>query len=116
METIQLSPARTSKLGVERSMPLRQLLQALPAAIVEGPLDREIVGITHDSRRVGPGMLFVAVPGRTSDGHEFIGPALDRGAAAVVCDHSRMVPPRATRIRVADVREAMACLALAYYE
>lgn len=116
METITLSPSRHAKLGVERSMPLRQLVQQLPSATVEGSLDREVVGLTYDSRRVAPGVVFIAVPGQNADGHEFIGSALDRGAAAVICERTRMVPPRATRIRVPDVREAMACAARAFYQ
>src|SRR6185503_15112808 len=107
---------RAPKLGVERSMQLRQLVQQLPSATVEGPLDREIVGLAYDSRRVTPGMVFIAIPGQNTDGHEYIGAALDRGATAVICERTRMVPPRATRIRVPDVREAMACAARSYYQ
>jgi len=107
--------SRAPKLGVERSMQLRQLVQQLPSASVEGPLDREIVGLAYDSRRVTPGMVFIAIPGQNTDGHEYIGAALDRGAAAVICERTRMVPPRAPRIRVPDVREAMACAARSYY-
>ena len=116
METITLTPSRKAKLGVERSMPLRQLVQQLPSAIVEGSVDREVLGITYDSRRVTPGMVFVAIPGLNTDGHEYIGSAIDRGATAVICERSRMVPPRATRIQVPDVREAMAFAARAFYQ
>src|SRR5262245_32045781 len=97
-------------------MLLRQLVQALPSATVEGPLDREIAGITYDSRRVTPGMLFVAIPGQHVDGHEFIGNAVERGASAILCERSRLVSPRITQIQVRDVREALAATARAYYE
>ncbi len=108
--------SRVTKLGVERSMQLRQLVQQLPSASVEGTLDREVVGLAYDSRRVTPGMVFIAIPGQNTDGHEFIGAALDRGAAAVICERPGRLPSRATRIRVPDVREAMACVARSYYE
>jgi UDP-N-acetylmuramoyl-L-alanyl-D-glutamate--2,6-diaminopimelate ligase len=97
-------------------MLLRQLVQTIPSASVEGPVDRDVLGITYDSRRVTPGMLFVAIPGQHVDGHEFIGKAVDRGAVAVLCERNRLVPARVTQIRVADVREALACAARAYYE
>jgi UDP-N-acetylmuramoyl-L-alanyl-D-glutamate--2,6-diaminopimelate ligase len=97
-------------------MQLRQLVQQLPSASVEGTLDREVVGLAYDSRRVTPGVVFIAIPGQNTDGHEFIGAAIDRGAAAVICERAGMLPPRATRIRVPDVREAMACVARSYYE
>lgn len=48
--------------------------------------DIEITGVTSDSRRVIPGCLFVAVPGVSVDGHDFIGKACSAGAAAVVCE------------------------------
>jgi UDP-N-acetylmuramoyl-L-alanyl-D-glutamate--2,6-diaminopimelate ligase len=98
------------------AMQLRQLIEHLPSATVEGPLDREVAGITYDSRRVTPGMVFVAIPGQHVDGHEFIGAAVERGASAVICERNRLVHGRVTRIQVADVREAMACAARSYYQ
>jgi UDP-N-acetylmuramoyl-L-alanyl-D-glutamate--2,6-diaminopimelate ligase len=47
-------------------------------------------GIAVDSRRVRGGELFVAVRGTATDGHAFIGDALERGAVAVVAE--RPVP------------------------
>jgi len=98
------------------AMQLKQLIQSLPDATVEGPVDRDVVGITFDSRRVTPGMVFVAIPGQHVDGHEFIGTAVERGASAVICERSRLVPGRTTKIKVADVREAMACAARSFYQ
>lgn len=97
-------------------MQLKQLIQQLSAASVEGSVEREITGITYDSRRVTPGMVFVAIPGQNTDGHDFIGNAIERGAAAVICERNGMVFPRATKIKVADVREALARAAASYYE
>lgn len=97
-------------------MLLKDLVQNLPDATVDGPLDREVAGITYDSRRVTPGMVFVAIPGQHVDGHEFVGTAVERGASAVICERSKLIPARVTRIQVADVREAMACAARSYYE
>lgn len=50
------------------------------------PVDLAVSGITDDSRRVNPGDLFVAVPGLTVDGRRYIGDAIDRRAAAVLCE------------------------------
>ena len=44
----------------------------------------EFAGATFDSRCVKPGMLFVALKGEKSDGHDFIPQALEKGAAGVV--------------------------------
>ena len=97
-------------------MLLRNLVQVLPSATVEGALDREIAGLTYDSRRVTPGMLFVAIPGQHADGHEFIGAAVERGASAILCERQRSVPARVTQICVPDVREALASASRVYFE
>lgn len=44
----------------------------------------EFSGATFDSRQVKPGMLFVALKGEKSDGHDYIPQALEKGAAGVV--------------------------------
>jgi UDP-N-acetylmuramoyl-tripeptide--D-alanyl-D-alanine ligase len=46
--------------------------------------ERPILGAAVDSRSVVPGNLFVALPGERTDGHRFVGAALDGGAAAVL--------------------------------
>ncbi len=46
----------------------------------------EVADVQYDSRRVGPGDLFVAMRGGTTDGNRYIAGALERGAAAVVTD------------------------------
>src|SRR5437016_9728146 len=60
-------------------------------------------------------MVFVAIPGQKTDGHGFISSAVDRGAMAVVCEQDGFVSQRATKIKVADAREALARAAAAYY-
>ena len=89
-------------------MQLKHLVQNLPIATVEGPVDREVAGLVSDSRRVTPGMVFVAVPGLHVDGGDYISMAVDRGASAIICERSRLVSPRATRRTIAGKRERVA--------
>jgi UDP-N-acetylmuramoyl-L-alanyl-D-glutamate--2,6-diaminopimelate ligase len=96
-------------------MQLKEISRAMAPLRVEGPLDREIAGITCDSRQVMPGMVFVAVPGVHVDGHDFIPNAVDRGAAAIVCERNGCVSPRATKIKVAHIRTALAQAAATFY-
>ncbi len=42
--------------------------------------------ITFDSREVNRGDTFVALRGAGVDGHDFIGDAIERGAARIVCE------------------------------
>ena len=78
---------------------------SLPAAI-------NITGIAADSRRVSEGMLFVAVKGTTVDGHDFIASAIERGAAAIVCERipdtiDEAVKARVPFLVVPDAAEAL---------
>src|SRR5690606_13433472 len=57
-----------------------------------GP-ETPIAGVAVDSRQVAPGVLFVAVPGLSRDGHEFVAGALAAGAAAVVVERARLSAP-----------------------
>jgi len=50
----------------------------------EGISDGPIASITIDSREVPPEALFVAIKGNTHDGHDFVGKALEAGAAAAL--------------------------------
>jgi UDP-N-acetylmuramyl-tripeptide synthetase len=67
---------------------LRALIAGVGGARVDGDAaaDVAIAEVRDDSRQVGRGDLFVAVPGRTVDGGKFVGDAIARGAAAVVIE------------------------------
>lgn len=54
-------------------------------------LDRPVIGISSDSRTVQPGMVFVALVGSHTDGHQYIRQAVDAGALAVVVHAARIV-------------------------
>ena len=49
-----------------------------------GTPDPDIPAAHFDSRRIQPGMLFVALPGARVDGNDYLGDALNRGAAATL--------------------------------
>ena len=69
-------------------MKLRDLLKDIPVLAASVDLDTESQEVRYDSRAVKPGDLFVAVRGFATDGHEYIGMALKKGAAAVVCEQA----------------------------
>jgi len=50
----------------------------------EGLSDGPISSISIDSREIAPEALFVAIKGENFDGHDFVGAALDKGAAAAL--------------------------------
>jgi UDP-N-acetylmuramoyl-tripeptide--D-alanyl-D-alanine ligase len=72
----------------------------------------EVTGVTFDSGEVGPGDLFVAMPGTVHDGHEFVDAAFGAGAAGVVV--SRWVS--GPHVLVDDVAAALQALGRASRE
>ena len=72
----------------------------------DGPLDRDVNGVAWDCRRVAPGNLFVAIPSVGRDTQTQIETAVERGAAAVLCEGHEVVGRRATRLQLASVRAA----------
>jgi UDP-N-acetylmuramoyl-L-alanyl-D-glutamate--2,6-diaminopimelate ligase len=83
----------------------------------KGRLDCPISGLVMDSRRVVPGNLFFALPGRRADGVSFIDEAVSRGASAVVAQRMPSHPPvRVTFVQVADARAVLARVAQRYYK
>ncbi|HEY7523501.1 MAG TPA: UDP-N-acetylmuramoyl-L-alanyl-D-glutamate--2,6-diaminopimelate ligase [Candidatus Limnocylindrales bacterium] len=66
-----------------------------------------IRGVTQDSRRVAPGMLFVAIAGAHVDGHDRVAEAAELGAAASLVEHAVDVDlpqlvVRSTRVSLAE--------------
>jgi UDP-N-acetylmuramoyl-L-alanyl-D-glutamate--2,6-diaminopimelate ligase len=90
---------------------LGALLARLPGARLSGDPETAVAEVTHDSRRVGPGSVFVAIHGLVTDGNQFVEHARKRGAAAVVSEQG----PRGEGnwVEVADARTALAVLAAA---
>lgn len=89
-------------------MRLRRLLECVPGLSLEtGFPEMDITGVCCDSRRAGAGMLYAAIPGVRSDGHDFLEQAAQAGAAAVLVSRDG-VQFSGPVLRAADTREAYA--------
>lgn len=66
-------------------------------------------GVTFDSREVVAGDLFIALKGEATDGHRFVGTALQRGAAGLLVSEALDAP----HVRVADTMAALNALGAA---
>jgi len=71
--------------------------------------DREICGISNDTRTLRPGEIYVAVRGHKTDGHRYIAEARAKGCAAVVAEEGEDV------LLTPDSRAALAVLAANWY-
>ena len=67
-------------------MKLSEIVKDLEIVSSTADMDTEIRGVSYDSRQTEPGDLFVAVKGFSSDGHRYIPKAMEKGAAAVLCE------------------------------
>jgi UDP-N-acetylmuramoyl-L-alanyl-D-glutamate--2,6-diaminopimelate ligase len=95
---------------------LAQLFSQIPVPILGPAVLPEIViiRITHDSRVVQPGTMFVALQGANTDGHLYIPQAIKNGAVAVVGTQpleNLGVP----YVQVEDSRRALAYLSAVIY-
>lgn len=73
--------------------------------------DPDIPAAHFDSRRIRPGMLFVALPGARVDGNDYIGQALRRGAAATLGNRVDPEHPAWRQIAAPDALAAFQQLA-----
>ncbi|MCJ2032681.1 UDP-N-acetylmuramoyl-L-alanyl-D-glutamate--2,6-diaminopimelate ligase [Methylobacterium sp. J-068] len=78
--------------------------------------DLPVSGLTADSRKAGPGTVFVAVPGTVADGRRFAAAAAAAGAVAVVGEGKRPadLDARVPYVVVSDVRRSLALAARAF--
>ncbi len=90
---------------------------AWTGGLYSGP-DLPVSGVSIDSRKIGPGELFVPLRGVRSDGHEFLGEAFASGAAAAFADRADVARLHRgmgrTVVLVPNVRKALGELARCY--
>src|SRR5438067_10122874 len=95
-------------------MQIKTLLAAIPVREIIGRVGRAVESIAYDTRRVQRDELFVALRGEKSDGHDFIGQAVEKGATVIVAERAEK-HPRATCVVVENTRGALADLSTRFY-
>ena len=106
-------------------MKLAELIQQLPDAQVITPDEfklageKVVAGVTNDSRQVRDGVIFVALGGSRTDGHQFLEGAVSQGALALVIEAERKnsvkIPANAVVISVPSTWKALAELSSILY-
>lgn len=76
----------------------------------------EIGELKYDSRQVKPGDVFVAITGFETDGHNYIGKAIELGAAVIVCEYIPEGGISVPYVRVSSSRRALAQMAANYFD
>lgn len=97
-------------------MIITELVNRIPVLEIHGDNSREITELVIDSRKVTEDSLYVAMRGTVVDGHSFITSAIEKGAAAVVCEElPQTLAENVTYILVKDSSKALGYLASNYY-
>ncbi len=93
-----------------------EIVSATGGRLLRGRPEVEVEGASLDTRRLEPGMVFFALPGRRADGHDFLPHAARAGARAAVIarEPDPQAPAPEALVLVEDVALALrACGALA---
>lgn len=90
---------------------LQEVAQACGGTAVGGDPDLQLQSVLTDSRRVGPGALFVALRGENFDAHRFLDQVHAAGASAALIEKGTRVPAGLATVVVADTLRALGDLA-----
>lgn len=96
-------------------MKFEKFIQAVGADETYGDIGTEITMVTDDSRKCVPGSLFIAVKGFGTDGHAYIGKAVENGASAIIFENPDFRPEGIPAARTTDARKAVALAADLFY-
>jgi len=95
---------------------LKELLAGIEHQVIRGHYQQEITGIEYDSRRIGPGDVFVCIPGAKTDGHNYATQAAAQGAVALLVERPVTGVEGCTVIQVRNTREILPLLASRFFE
>ncbi|MGN1014234.1 MAG: UDP-N-acetylmuramoyl-L-alanyl-D-glutamate--2,6-diaminopimelate ligase [Butyricicoccus sp.] len=94
-------------------MILQDILDGVEIVACSADQSAPIGELKYDSRAVQPGDVFVAITGFATDGHKYIGKAMELGASAVVCE--RIPEGDVPYVQVSSSRRALAQMAANYF-
>ncbi|MFO8023259.1 MAG: UDP-N-acetylmuramoyl-L-alanyl-D-glutamate--2,6-diaminopimelate ligase [Perlabentimonas sp.] len=96
---------------------LNKILKSSHILEVKGDENLQVLDLAFDSRLVTKGSLFFAMPGTLTDGHQYIGMAIEKGALAVVCETlPNNLHPNITYIKVSSSAAALGYAASAFFD
>jgi UDP-N-acetylmuramoyl-L-alanyl-D-glutamate--2,6-diaminopimelate ligase len=98
------------------NMNLVELFGDYPILKTVGEMNKDILGIKHDSRKIKLNELFIAKKGFTKDGHKFINEAIKNGASTILLDEMTETIPGITYILVKDTYDAVSYISSRYFD
>lgn len=97
-------------------MKLKALLNGIDYKLVQGQENIEIEGLNYNSREIKDNHVFFCVKGFKTDGHVYVGSAVNNGSKVIVCEDLIDVDESITVIKVEDCRKALALAGSNYYD
>lgn len=95
---------------------LQNILSGIQTICVHGSLQKEVCGISIDSRLAKAGDVFIAVVGTHRDAHEFIPAVINKGVDIIVCEKlPAQIENGITYIQVKQTVNLPGLLAAAFY-
>ncbi len=87
---------------------LNDIIRETQGTLLQGKKDCKVSNISTDSRTMRPGSLFIALRGKSFDGHHFVPNAIAKKASAVIVDKNKIsAPPNVSVIYVKDTLKAL---------
>jgi len=97
-------------------MKLQEILSGINILETKGNGNLEVSSIHIDSRKVEGNTMFIAVKGTQTDGHAYIGKAIEKGAKTIVCEtFPENIQNDITYIKVADTEDCVGKIATTFY-
>jgi UDP-N-acetylmuramoyl-L-alanyl-D-glutamate--2,6-diaminopimelate ligase len=98
------------------SVRLSDILDLFHEPVFDGDPSVPVRGVTHDSRLVEEGRIFVAVPGAGTDGNRYVADAIRKGAVAIISEKERAsVSEGVAWIKVPDARKTLGPVSAVVY-
>lgn len=100
-------------------MLLKELLEGTEYKIKQGTIEKNIRGISHDSRKINKDEVYICIKGNKVDGHDFILPVIKKGITSIIaCKDIKLsddFSENITIILVKDTRKILSYLAASWY-
>jgi len=102
-------------------MNLKEIIRDLNILNIKGSLDKDILNISYNSKKITENSLFIAISGFKKDGHDFIIDAINNGATSIIVQKEDVLNKislnqNVTLITVPDTRIALAKVSDNFYK
>ncbi|MCO6496465.1 MAG: UDP-N-acetylmuramoyl-L-alanyl-D-glutamate--2,6-diaminopimelate ligase [Chitinophagaceae bacterium] len=96
---------------------LKDILQGVKLLQLKGSDTVEVTHVLIDSRQASTGTCFIAISGTSTDGHKYIGSAIEKGADVIVCEQMPYsLNDRVTYVQVENSAIAAGVIAHSFYD